>query len=163
MKKALFSGSFNPLTLGHLNIVERAASFFDSLVVGIAKNTEKSRALFLPEEIEDMLKVTTAHRPNIEIKCYDGLTVDFAKKNNIQVLIRALRTVNDFDAEMSMAYANLQLSGLETFILFCDSKYMHISSTLVQEIALFGGNLSGFVHPFVEKKLAEKIRPKNSL
>jgi pantetheine-phosphate adenylyltransferase len=84
--------------------------------------------------------------------------VDFAKKNNIQVLIRALRTVSDFDTEMSMACANLQLSGIETFLLFSHPKYMHISSTLVKEIALFGGNLSGFVHPWVEKKMAEKIR-----
>jgi pantetheine-phosphate adenylyltransferase len=158
MKKALFTGSFNPLTLGHLNVIERASTLCDTLVVGIAKNSDKSRTLFSPEEIEEMLQETTVHLPNIEIRLYYGLTVEFAKKNNIQVFIRALRSVNDFELELSLACANQKLSGYETLILFSDPKYMHISSTLVKEIALFGGNLNGFVHPYVEKKMKEKIR-----
>ncbi len=163
MPKALFMGSFNPLTYGHLNIIERAASLFDDLVVGIAVNAHKSQALFSPEEVEDMLAHTTAHIANVEIKHYQGLTADFAKMHKIQVIIRALRSVQDFDAEYSHAWANLQLSGLQTLVLFGDPQFSAISSTLVKEIAFFGGDLSCWVPSFVENRVKEKIKTLKSL
>jgi pantetheine-phosphate adenylyltransferase len=157
MTKALFAGSFNPLTLGHLDIIERAAPLFDSLLLGVAINLEKSQALFSPQEILEMLKSATSHLPNVEVASFVGLTVSFAKQKGANVLIRALRSFGDYEWEMSLSLANRKMSGLETLVIFGDPQFAHISSKLVREIAAMKGNLKDFVSPDIELKIQAKL------
>lgn len=155
MKKALFSGSFDPPTNGHLDIIQRASKIFDFLYIGIAENTTKKSLLSIKEKKQLLTSLTSKYK-NVEIMVFNDLSVSFAKKIGADVLIRGLRAFSDFEYEFRMALVNRQLSGIETLFLMSDEKLSHIHSSLIKEIASFGGSLKGFVPLEVEKHLKGK-------
>ncbi len=160
MSISIYPGSFDPVTLGHIDIIKRAAKMTDVLIVGVLKNSAK-RGLFTIEEREDMLRQVTKDIPNIEIKSFDGLLVDFAKENNANTIVRGLRAITDFDYELQMAQTNRALyEGADTIFIPTSIEYSFLSSTTVREIASFGGDISKFVVPYVEEKLKEKYNTK---
>jgi pantetheine-phosphate adenylyltransferase len=158
MEKALFAGSFDPPTLGHLDIIQRAASLFKELHVGIAINLSKSsKEIFTIQERETMLRELTRDLPNVKIESFSELAVDFAKKKKLGVLIRGLRSGVELDTEFQMALANRKLSGLETLFLPANPDYAHISSTLIKEIAHFKRRLHAFVPPSLEEQIFSRL------
>lgn len=160
MSISIYPGSFDPVTLGHIDIIKRAAKMTDVLIVGVLKNSAK-RGLFTIEEREDMLRQVTMDIPNIEIKSFDGLLVDFAKENNANTIVRGLRAITDFDYELQMAQTNRALyEGADTIFIPTSIEYSFLSSTTVREIASLGGDISKFVVPYVEEKLKEKNNTK---
>jgi pantetheine-phosphate adenylyltransferase len=160
MSISIYPGSFDPVTLGHIDIIKRAAKMTDVLIVGVLKNSAK-RGLFTIEEREDMLRQVTKDIPNIEIKSFDGLLVDFAKENNANTIVRGLRAITDFDYELQMAQTNRALyEGADTIFIPTSIEYSFLSSTTVREIASLGGDISKFVVPYVEEKLKEKYNTK---
>jgi len=157
LRKAVYPGSFDPITLGHVNIIERVSRQFDQVIVLVA-NSRKKNYLFSPAERQSMVGSALNHLNNIQVELFEGLTVDFAAKAGAHALIRGLRTVSDFDSEMAMAEVNSQLnSSLETFLIFAEPKYRCVSSQLVKEVAQLGGNLQGLLPNIVEQKLKEKL------
>ena len=160
MSISIYPGSFDPVTLGHIDIIKRAAKMTDVLIVGVLKNSAK-RGLFTIEEREYMLRQVTMDIPNIEIKSFDGLLVDFAKENNANTIVRGLRAITDFDYELQMAQTNRALyEGADTIFIPTSIEYSFLSSTTVREIASLGGDISKFVVPYVEEKLKEKNNTK---
>ena len=160
MSISIYPGSFDPVTLGHIDIIKRAAKMTDVLIVGVLKNSAK-RGLFTIEEREDMLRQVTMDIPNIEIKSFDGLLVDFAKENNANTSVRGLRSITDCDYELQMAQTNRALyEGADTIFIPTSIEYSFLSSTTVREIASLGGDISKFVVPYVEEKLKEKNNTK---
>lgn len=160
MSISIYPGSFDPVTLGHIDIIKRTAKMTDVLIVGVLKNSAK-RGLFTIEEREDMLRQVTMDIPNIEIKSFDGLLVDFAKENNANTIVRGLRAITDFDYELQMAQTNRALyEGADTIFIPTSIEYSFLSSTTVREIASLGGDISKFVVPYVEEKLKEKYNTK---
>ncbi len=156
-RTAIYPGSFDPPTLGHLDLVERAAKMFDHLIVAVARNTEK-HSLFSTDERINMLKEITANISNVEITHFTGLIVNLARERNASALIRGLRAVSDFENEMTMAATNRKMYPQVDTIRFMPSEqYMFISSRLVKEIVQLGGNVDQFVHPIVAKHLAAKL------
>jgi pantetheine-phosphate adenylyltransferase len=158
MKKGVLPGTFDPPSLGHVDIIERAAKVCDKLYVAIAPNIEKRRGLFAAEEKKEMLKEITKHLGNIEIVTFNGLIVDFAKTNGVQFLVRGLRAFSDFEHEFRMALANRRLTGIETLFLMADAQYAHISSTLIRELAPYQGRLRGFVPQVLENHIFQKAQ-----
>lgn len=157
MSISVYPGSFDPVTYGHIDIIKRAAKMTDLLIVGVLKNSAK-RGLFTIEEREDMLREVTKDIPNIEIKSFDGLLVDFAKENNANTIVRGLRAITDFDYELQMAQTNRALyDGADTIFIPTSIEYSFLSSTTVREIASLNGDISKFVAPYVEEKLKEKF------
>lgn len=156
MKKALYPGTFDPPTLGHLNLIQRAADKFDHLVVAIGTNPSKSPPVFSLEERVHFLKTLTLTMPNVEIAVFDGLLVDFAKLREIGIILRAIRTIFDFEKETVQAHINRRLGGVETFYLAVDEKYRFMSSTLVREIASHGKRLLDFVPSEIEEYVFRK-------
>ena len=160
MSISIYPGSFDPVTLGHIDIIKRAAKMTDVLIVGVLKNSAK-RGLFTIEEREDMLRQVTMDIPNIEIKSFDGLLVDFAQEIIAITIVRGLRAITDFDYELQMAQTNRALyEGADTIFIPTSIEYSFLSSTTVREIASFGGDISKFVVPYVEEKLKEKNNTK---
>ena len=154
---AVYPGSFDPPTKGHVDLIERAAKVFDSLVVAVAWNSEKS-GFFTPDERVEMLKDVTAHVPNVQYLNFRGLTVDLARQHNAVAIIRGLRAVSDFELEMTMAATNRRMHpGCDTISFMPSEEYMFISSRLVKEIAILGGDVSHFVPEIVVGRLKEKI------
>lgn len=157
MSISIYPGSFDPVTLGHIDIIRRAAKMTDVLIVGVLKNSAK-KGLFTIEEREEMLREVTKDIPNIEIKSFDGLLVDFAKENNANTIVRGLRAITDFDYELQMAQTNRALyEGADTIFIPTSIEYSFLSSTTVREIASLNGDISKFVAPYVEQKLKEKF------
>jgi len=154
---ALCPGSFDPVTLGHLDIIERTARHFDSVIVAVIRNPQKSESLFALEDRQDMLAEVTAHLTNIEIRYFKGLLVDFAKEHGAEAIVKGLRAVSDFDYELQMAQMNQKLSGIDTFFISTSPRYSFLSSSLVREVARFGGDVSSMVPPIVAKRLAERF------
>lgn len=152
MKHVLFAGSFDPPTWGHLDIIKRAALLCDKLTVGVAVNTTKEEFLPFSDRLE-LLQELCRDIPHVYILPITGLIGDFAREKGVDALLRALRTFADFEKETAMALANRQLAGVETLLLISDPRYGHISSTLVREIAHFGGALESFVPSIVERKI----------
>lgn len=151
MKRALFSGTFDPPSLGHLDIIKRAQRICDTLYVGIARSgIKQTHSLFTVDEKKEMLAAMTKDLPFVEIALIDGLVVDFAKQNNIQFLVRGLRAFSDFEYEFRMALANRKLSGIETVFLMADEKHSHISSSLIRELAYHKSRLTEFVPSSIE-------------
>jgi pantetheine-phosphate adenylyltransferase len=153
---ALCPGTFDPVTNGHLDIIERAARRFDALVVGVLDNPAKE-PLFSAEERVQMLKEGTEALPNVEIDAFSGLLVDHARRKGADLVVKGLRAVTDFDYEIQMAQMNHRLTGVETVFMTTDPRWSFLSSSLVREVARFGGDVSGLVPPFVAERLADRL------
>ncbi len=157
MGTALCPGSFDPVTYGHLDIIERTSRHFDDVIVAVIRNPQKSESLFTLEERQDMLHEVTSHLPNIHIEFFKGLLVDFAKDHGAETIVKGLRAVSDFDYELQMAQMNQRLSGIETFFISTSPQHSFLSSSLVREVARFGGDVSSMVPPLVAARLAERF------
>jgi pantetheine-phosphate adenylyltransferase len=157
MKKAIYPGSFDPVTNGHLDVIERAARLFDSVTVAVAHNRQK-QAFFDPSERLGLIRAVTAHLPNVRVAQFEGLLVEFATREGASAVIRGLRAVSDFEYELQMALINRKLRpDFETIFLMPREEYIYLSSRLVKEIATFGGDVSGFVPPAVASALATRL------
>lgn len=146
MKTAIYPGSFDPVTLGHLNIIKRAALCFDRLIVCVMINSEKPAGMFTPDERVDMLKQVTCQLPNVEIDSYAGLVAEYARQQKACTLVKGLRAVSDYEKEVQMALINRKLNPrLDTMFLTAGAKYTHLSSSVVKEMARYGADLSDFI------------------
>jgi len=154
---ALCPGSFDPVTYGHLDIIERTSRHFDGVIVAVIRNPQKSESLFSLDERQEMLHEVTSHLPNIQIEMFKGLLVDFAKDHGAEAIVKGLRAVSDFDYELQMAQMNQRLSGIETFFISTSPQHSFLSSSLVREVARFGGDVSSMVPPVVAQRLAERF------
>lgn len=154
---AIYPGSFDPPTYGHIDLIERGLHVFDRLIVGVAENAEKE-CLFSVDERVDMLTEVTSHLKGVEVDCFDTLTVNYARARGAIALIRGLRAVSDFEYELQLALMNRKLApSIETIYLAPSQEHIFLSSSLLKEIVIFGGeNLSDFVPPKVERMLLEK-------
>lgn len=157
MRTAVYPGSFDPITNGHLDIIKRASKIYDKVIVGVLDNKRKN-PLFTSDERVAMIKSETQNLDNVEVAAFSGLLVDFAKEHDASVIVKGLRTVADFEYEFQMALLNKTLhEDIETIFMMTDSKYSYISSSMVKELAGFGGNLSELVSPQIENKLKQKL------
>jgi pantetheine-phosphate adenylyltransferase len=152
---ALCPGSFDPVTLGHLDIIERTARHFDEVIVAVIRNPQKTKSLFALEERQQMLKESLSHLTNVRIEFFKGLLVEFAKQHGAESIVKGLRAVSDFDYELQMAQMNQQLTGIDTFFLSTSPQYSFLSSSLVREVARFGGDVSTMVPKHVNDRLLE--------
>ncbi|MBR6615456.1 MAG: pantetheine-phosphate adenylyltransferase [Lachnospiraceae bacterium] len=160
MKKAIYPGSFDPVTLGHIDVIERASKLFDHLIIAVLGNSAKT-PLFSTEERVNMLKEVTKHIPNVEVKSFGGLTVDFAKAHGANAMVRGLRAVTDFEYELQIAQLNHVINPeIDTVFLTTDLKYAYLSSSSVKEVAAYGGDISQFVTPYVEAEVKKKYEGK---
>ena len=157
MLRAVYPGSFDPVTYGHLDIIRRSRSLADELIVGVLNNKAKT-PLFSVEERVKMLEEMTKNMPGVKIVPFEGLLIDFAKEMSAGIVVRGLRAVNDFEYELQMAQTNNKLSPeLETVFLTTSLEYSYLSSTIVKEVAAFGGDISQFVPGTIERRIQEKI------
>ena len=157
MKTALYPGTFDPVTHGHTDIIDRALALFDSLIVAVANNQAKSTTFSADERLE-LLKAAVGNRKNIELISFEGLTAHYAKQRQVAAIIRGLRAVSDFEYEFQMALMNRRLvPEIETVFLMPRGKYAYLSSTLIKDIARFGGAVDLFVDKAVAQKLREKL------
>jgi len=157
MVVAVYPGTFDPLTRGHEDLVRRASSIFDTLVVGVADSRAKKPFFTLQERL-DIAHDVLGHYANVQVSSFTGLLKDFVRKNNARVIVRGLRAVSDFEYEFQMAGMNRNLyPEVETLFLTPSEQYMFISSTIVREIAKFGGNVAGFVAPPVGARMQAKV------
>ena len=154
--KVVYPGTFDPPHYGHLDIVKRSARIFDEVVVAIAKKPRKY-LLFDIEERVDMFRKMVEDLENVSVKSFDCLLVDFMREEGINVIVRGVRLFTDFEYELQIALTNYKLAGVETIFMMPSQEYIHISSTIVRDIASYCGKLEGLVHPYVEKKLREKF------
>ena len=156
MTLALIPGSFDPVTNGHLDIIERASSHFDEVLVAVIANPSKS-ALFTLEERKALLAQSVVHLDNCRVDSFAGLLVDYAADHDVDVVVKGLRAVSDFDYEIQMAQMNHRLADLDTYFLPTRSDWSYLSSSLVREIAKYGGNVEGLVPADVQKELEKKV------
>ena len=157
-RKALYAGSFDPVTNGHLNIIERAAKMYDSLTVAIAVNPHKT-GFFTFEERVEIVREVTGHIPNVKVDTFSGLLADYVNENGFIAYVRGLRATTDFENELQMAQMNARLftGETETVFLMTDPMYSFISSSLIKEVASFGGSVAGLVPEYVSERIKEKI------
>ena len=156
MRRAACPGSFDPVTNGHIDIISRAASIFDEVVVAVGVNQSKMR-MFSPEERIDMLTEASRPFPNVRIAGFDGLLTDFCREHDVHAIVKGLRAVSDFDYELQMAQMNASLSGIETVFVPTSPEYSFLASSLVKEVARFGGDVSGLVPDFVWDRLTARL------
>lgn len=158
MHAAIYPGSFDPVTFGHLDIITRASGMFDEVIVSVLDNCNK-KALFTVEERVEMLKIATADIPNVKVESFSGLLIDYAKEKNVNISIRGLRAITDFEYELQIAQTNKLLSKgrLDTLFLTTSLEYAYLSSSGVKEIATFNGDISQCVPEFVADKVYEKF------
>ena len=157
MITAVYPGSFDPVTLGHMDIITRASRVVDKLVIGILINKKKT-PLFTTEERLDMLRHSVAQFSNVTVETFDGMTVEFAKRNGASVIIRGLRAVTDFESEMQIAQINHEIEPTVDTMFFTTSlQYAYLSSTMAKEVASYGSEVSHFVNPYVAKCLRTKF------
>lgn len=158
MRRAVYPGSFDPVTLGHLDIIERAAHIVDELVVGVLVNHAKT-PLFSVEERVSMLQDVTKNIGNVRVEAFSGLSVDFVRKCDAKIIVRGLRAITDFEYELQMSQTNHKLSpDIETLFLTTSIEYSFLSSTTVKEVAAFGGDITQFVPPAVIGMMEEKMK-----
>ena len=157
MTVAVYPGSFDPVTLGHMDIIERTAHMMDHVIVGVLKNNSKT-PLFSLEERVKMLEDIVAYLGNVEVRSFDGLLVDFVHQCNANVVVRGLRAITDFEYELQMAQTNRVMApDIDTIFLTTNLRYSYLSSTTVKEIAYFHGKLDAFLHPNVAEKVRQKV------
>ena len=160
MTIAVYPGSFDPVTNGHLDVIKRGSELFGQVIVGVLHNSSKS-PLFSDEERVNILKEATKNLPNVKIVSFSGLSVDFARKYNAKAIIRGLRAITDFEYELQMAQTNRVLApDIDTTFLTTSLEYAYLSSTTVKEVAAFGGDISKFVPPFVMDAVHQKFNQK---
>ncbi|HET9030993.1 MAG TPA: pantetheine-phosphate adenylyltransferase [Candidatus Aquilonibacter sp.] len=154
--RAIYPGSFDPLTNGHLDVIERAAGCFAELLVSIVVNPQKRNPMFTLQEREQMLKECVAHLPNVRVQNFRGLLADYVRAQDADVIVKGLRVVSDFETEMSTALMNRSLSNVDTLFLMSDARYSFVSSSLVKEVFFLGGDVSAFVPPAVLGVMSSK-------
>src|SRR5918993_1572999 len=160
---AIYPGSFDPLTNGHVDIIQRGSRFFDRIVVAVALNTDKAPLFTVPERVS-IAREVFREWPNVEVDTFDGLLVDYARRKGASVLVRGLRAVSDFEYEMQMALMNRRLNGdVETVFMMPAEPYTYVSSRLVQEMVALGGTVHGLVPDVVEARLREKRAAQHSV
>ncbi len=163
VRKAIYPGSFDPVTLGHLDIITRASEVVDELTVAVLNNSSKS-PLFSVDERVKMLEEVTKHLPNVKIGTYNKLLVDYAEEIGATIIVRGLRAITDFEYELQMAQTNrIMNSKIDTIFFTTNIVYSYLSSSTVKEIARYGGDISNFLAPYVEEKVHEKIKEINKL
>ena len=155
-KRAVCPGSFDPVTLGHLDIVGRVAGLFDEVVVAVLVN-ERKQGMFTVDERIAMLRETTADLPNVTIDSFNGLLVDYCTANDVRAIVKGLRAVTDFDYELQMAQMNQRLSGIDTLFMPTTPEFSFLSSSLVKEVAAFGGDVSHLLPPSVHGQLQARL------
>lgn len=158
MRRAVCPGSFDPVTNGHVDIVGRAARLFDEVVVAVGVNTSKSR-LFTPEERVEMIAQAVGGLENVRVDTFTGLLTDFCVAHDVVAIVKGLRAVSDFDYELQMAQMNSSLSSVETVFVPTSPEYSFLASSLVKEVATFGGDVSSLVPPHVHAELVRRVRP----
>ena len=161
MRRAVYPGSFDPVTFGHLDIIERSSKMVDELVVGVLHNSAKN-SLFSLEERVNMIREMTKDLPNVKVEAFDGLLVDYMSQIGANIIIRGLRAVTDFEYELQLAQINhVQNEEIETLFLITNLKYSYLSSTIVKEIASYGGDISKFVPEQLMDRIYAKYNAKN--
>lgn len=161
LKIGIYPGSFDPITYGHVDIIERSAKLFDRLIVAVLSNPRKT-PLFTVEERIEMIQESVKNMPNVEIDTFSGLLIDFARLKKADVIVKGLRAVSDFEYELQMALMNKKLDEhIETIFIMTSSKYSYLSSSVVKEVASFGGCVATVVPPLVEKRLKDKFKIDN--
>jgi pantetheine-phosphate adenylyltransferase len=159
VKIAIYPGTFDPITNGHFDIIERSSHMFDRVIVAVTENPAK-KAVFPVGERVAMIRETIADLAHVSVESFDGLTVDFARKVGARYIVRGLRAVSDFDYELQMGMMNRELApDVETVFLVPAAEYSFVSSTLVKDVIRLGGSVAGFVPPAVEKRLLERLAP----
>jgi len=162
MRTVIYPGSFDPLTNGHLDVIQRAAKLFDRVVVAVAKNEGKSPLFALGERVA-LVKEAVRQLPSVEVDSFAGLLVEYAASHNAQAIIRGLRAVSDFEFEFQLALMNRKLNEkIETIFMMPKDTYTFLSSRIVKEIARLGGDVNAFVPPHVQAALAKKLKPRRS-
>lgn len=157
-KRAVYAGSFDPITYGHIDVIRRASKIFEELIVSVAKNVEKN-ALFTVEERVSLIKQSVKELKNVTVDAFDGLLVDYASKKEAKVLVRGLRALSDFEYEFQMVLANRKLAEeIETIFLMPKEQFSYVSSRMIKEIAFLKGDASVFVPEYVNKALIKKIK-----
>ena len=158
MKTAIYPGSFDPVTLGHIDVIKRASKLFDNLIIGVLNNRAKT-PLFSVEERVKMLEEVTKDIPNVEVQSFDGLLVDFMRQNHAKVIVRGLRAITDFEYELQLAQMNRVIAPeIDTLFLTTNLKYAYLSSSTVKEVAAYGGDISNFVTPYVADEVHKRLR-----
>ena len=158
MKLAIYPGSFDPVTLGHLDVIERASALFDKLIVVVMHNVSKS-PMFTVEERANFLRRTTSHLPNVEVDGFGGLLAEYAAKRGACTIVKGLRAVSDFEYEFQMALTNRKLNpNVDTVFLTTSAEYMYLSSSMVKDIALHGGRITDFVPAEIEEEFLRRVK-----
>jgi pantetheine-phosphate adenylyltransferase len=160
MRRAVCPGSFDPVTLGHLDVISRAAGLFDEVVVAVLIN-KKKQGLFSVEERIAMLEEVTADLPNVRADSFHGLLVDYCRAHDIKAIVKGLRAVTDFDYELQMAQMNQRLSGVDTLFMSTNPEFSFLSSSLVKEVATYGGDVAHLLPPTVHRQLLDRIAERN--
>ncbi|WP_446721261.1 pantetheine-phosphate adenylyltransferase [Luteococcus sp. H101] len=155
--KAIVPGSFDPITKGHLDVIERATKVFDEVLVAVGRNSQKASHMFDQDERIALVREATAHLDGVQVGLIEGLLVDYAKAQGCGVIVKGLRFASDFDYELQMAHINTHVSGIETVFLPAGGPYATISSTMMREIAGYGGDVSEFVTPNVAQAIQRKV------
>ena len=158
MKKAVYPGTFDPVTNGHLDVIKRGSIIFDTLIVSVGRNPLKE-TLFSVKERMEMIRDHVKELKNVEVDCFDGMLVDYLKKQQTNIILRGIRTVSDFEYEFQRALTNRALSKeVETVFVMTSEQYSFLNSTLIREVVSLGGSVSQFVPPDVERRLKEKFK-----
>ena len=156
MNKVVCPGSFDPITFGHLDIIERASNHFDEVIVAVLVNKTKS-TLFTVEERIEMIQEITSKYKNVKVDSWSGLLVDYCEKNSISMIVKGLRAVTDFDYELQMSQINLQLKGIETIFMSTSPAHSFLSSSLVKEVASYGGDVSNYIPTEILSRLKKRL------
>jgi pantetheine-phosphate adenylyltransferase len=154
--RAIYPGSFDPPTNGHLDVIERASKYFSELIVAVVVNPQKREPMFTLEEREEMIRQSVAHLPNVRVEHFRGLLADYVKALEADVIVKGLRVVSDFENEMSTALMNRSLSNVDTMFLMSDQKYSFVSSSIVKEVFFLGGDVGALVPDPVMRVMATK-------
>jgi pantetheine-phosphate adenylyltransferase len=156
MKRVVCPGSFDPITFGHLDIIKRASALFDEVIIAVLVNTIK-KTLFTVDERLEMIAEVTSQYPNVRVDSWSGLLVDYCETHDVKAIVKGLRAVTDFDYELQMSQINLQLKGIETLFMATAPAHSFLSSSLVKEIATFGGDVSAYLPASIITRVTERL------